>query len=134
MGLSKAFLSKIMPVLSRNKLILAHAFLYTSDMTDSIEHNNIVALRTKEGKAIIGRLIKKHSTKEGGYHETLCLEQKPYDAHFINRRHYFICIVWTGPGSFVLQRGELRSCTKRKCFGIADYLLWMGHGFYREGF
>jgi len=59
MGLSKAFLSKIMPVLSRNKLILANAFLYTSDMTDSIEHNNIVALRTKEGKAIIGRLIKK---------------------------------------------------------------------------
>jgi len=51
MRLSKASLSKIMPVLSRNKLILAHAFLYTSDMTDSIEHNNIVALRTKEGES-----------------------------------------------------------------------------------
>jgi nucleotide-binding universal stress UspA family protein len=35
----------------RSKLILVHAFLYTSDMTDSIEHNNIVALRTKEGES-----------------------------------------------------------------------------------
>ena len=37
----------------RSKLVLVHAFPHTSDLRDSIEYNNIVALRTKEGQAII---------------------------------------------------------------------------------
>jgi nucleotide-binding universal stress UspA family protein len=37
----------------RSKLILVHAFPHTSDLRDSIEYNNLVALRTKGGQAII---------------------------------------------------------------------------------
>jgi nucleotide-binding universal stress UspA family protein len=37
----------------RSKLILVHAFHHTSDLRDSIEYNNLVALRTKGGQAII---------------------------------------------------------------------------------
>ena len=36
-----------------SKLILVHAFPHTSDLRDSIEYNNLVALRTKGGQAII---------------------------------------------------------------------------------
>jgi len=36
-----------------SKLILVHAFPHTSDLRDSIEYNNLVALRTNEGQAII---------------------------------------------------------------------------------
>lgn len=35
------------------KLFLVHAFPRTSDLRDSIEYNNLVALRTKVGQAII---------------------------------------------------------------------------------
>lgn len=37
----------------KSKLILAHAFPRTSDLRDSIEYNNLVALRTKVGQTII---------------------------------------------------------------------------------
>ncbi len=36
-----------------SKLFLVHAFPRTSDLRDSIEYNNLVALRTKVGQAII---------------------------------------------------------------------------------
>jgi nucleotide-binding universal stress UspA family protein len=37
----------------RSKLILVHAFPHTSDLRDSIEYNNLVALRIKKGEEII---------------------------------------------------------------------------------
>jgi nucleotide-binding universal stress UspA family protein len=37
----------------RSKLILVHAFPHTSDLRDSIEYNNLVALRIKGGEEII---------------------------------------------------------------------------------
>jgi nucleotide-binding universal stress UspA family protein len=37
----------------RSKLVLVHAFPHTSDLRDSIEYNNLVALRTKRGEEII---------------------------------------------------------------------------------
>lgn len=37
----------------RSKLILVHAFPYTSDARDSMAYNNLVALRVKGGEAII---------------------------------------------------------------------------------
>ena len=37
----------------RSKLILVHAFPHTSDLRDSIEYNNLVALRIKRGEEII---------------------------------------------------------------------------------
>lgn len=37
----------------RSKLILVHAFPRTSDLRNSIEFNNLVALRTKVGQAIL---------------------------------------------------------------------------------
>lgn len=37
----------------RSKLILVKAFPRTSDLRDSIEYNNLVAMRTKAGQAII---------------------------------------------------------------------------------
>jgi nucleotide-binding universal stress UspA family protein len=37
----------------RSKLILVHAFLHTSDLRDSIEYNNLLALRIKGGEAIL---------------------------------------------------------------------------------
>jgi nucleotide-binding universal stress UspA family protein len=37
----------------RSKLILVHVFPHTSDLRDSIEYNNIVALRIKGGEEII---------------------------------------------------------------------------------
>ena len=37
----------------KSKLILVHAFPRTSDLRDSIEYNNLVALRTKVGQTII---------------------------------------------------------------------------------
>ena len=36
-----------------SKLILVHAFPHTSDLRDSIEYNNLVALRIKRGEEII---------------------------------------------------------------------------------
>ena len=36
-----------------SKLILVHAFPHTSDLRDSIEYNNLVALRIKKGEEII---------------------------------------------------------------------------------
>jgi len=36
-----------------SKLILVHAYPHTYDLRDSIEYNNLVALRVKEGQAII---------------------------------------------------------------------------------
>lgn len=36
-----------------SKLVLVHAFPHTSDLRDSKEYNTLVALRTKEGQAII---------------------------------------------------------------------------------
>jgi nucleotide-binding universal stress UspA family protein len=36
-----------------SKLILVHAFPYTSDLRDSIEYNHLVALRIKRGEEII---------------------------------------------------------------------------------
>jgi nucleotide-binding universal stress UspA family protein len=36
-----------------SKLVLVHAFPHTSDLRDSVEYNSIIALRTKEGQAII---------------------------------------------------------------------------------
>jgi nucleotide-binding universal stress UspA family protein len=36
-----------------SKLILVHAFPHTSDLRDSIEYNNLVALRVKRGEEII---------------------------------------------------------------------------------
>jgi nucleotide-binding universal stress UspA family protein len=37
----------------RSKLILVHAFPHTSDLRDSMEYNNLVALRIKKGEEII---------------------------------------------------------------------------------
>ena len=37
----------------RSKLVLVHAFPHTSDLRDSIEYNNLVALRIKKGEEII---------------------------------------------------------------------------------
>lgn len=37
----------------RSKLILVHTFLHTSDLRDSIEYNNLLALRIKGGEAIL---------------------------------------------------------------------------------
>ena len=37
----------------RSKLILVNAFPHTSDLRDSIEYNNLVALRIKKGEEII---------------------------------------------------------------------------------
>jgi nucleotide-binding universal stress UspA family protein len=37
----------------RSKLTLVHAFPHTSDLRDSIEYNNLVALRIKKGEEII---------------------------------------------------------------------------------
>jgi nucleotide-binding universal stress UspA family protein len=37
----------------RSRLILVHAFPHTSDLRDSIEYNNLVALRIKKGEEII---------------------------------------------------------------------------------
>jgi len=37
----------------RSKLILVHAFPHTSDLRDSLEYNNLVALRIKKGEEII---------------------------------------------------------------------------------
>ena len=37
----------------RSKLVLVHAFPHTSDLRDSIEYNNLVALRIKRGEEII---------------------------------------------------------------------------------
>ena len=37
----------------RSKLVLVHAFPHTSDLRDSIEYNNLVALRIKGGEEII---------------------------------------------------------------------------------
>jgi nucleotide-binding universal stress UspA family protein len=37
----------------RSKLILVHAFPHTSDLRDSVEYNNLVALRVKVGEEII---------------------------------------------------------------------------------
>jgi nucleotide-binding universal stress UspA family protein len=36
-----------------SKLILVHAFPHTSDLRDSIEYNNLIALRIKRGEEII---------------------------------------------------------------------------------
>lgn len=36
----------------RSKLILVHAYPHTSDLRDSVEYSNLIALRTKEGQAI----------------------------------------------------------------------------------
>lgn len=36
-----------------SKIILVHAFPHTSDLRDSIEYNNLVALRIKRGEEII---------------------------------------------------------------------------------
>jgi nucleotide-binding universal stress UspA family protein len=36
-----------------SKLILVHAFPHTSDLRDSVEYNNLVALRIKRGEEII---------------------------------------------------------------------------------
>ena len=36
-----------------SKLILVHAYPHTYDLRDSIEYNNLIALRVKEGQAII---------------------------------------------------------------------------------
>jgi nucleotide-binding universal stress UspA family protein len=37
----------------RSKLVLVHSFPHTSDLRDSIEYNNLVALRIKRGEEII---------------------------------------------------------------------------------
>ena len=37
----------------KSKLVLVHAFPHTSDLRDSIEYNNLVALRIKRGEEII---------------------------------------------------------------------------------
>lgn len=37
----------------RSKLVLVHAFPHTFDLRDSIEYNNLVALRIKRGEEII---------------------------------------------------------------------------------
>ena len=37
----------------RSKLVLVHAFPHTSDLRDSIEYNNLVALGIKKGEEII---------------------------------------------------------------------------------
>lgn len=37
----------------KSKLILMHAFPRTSDLRDSVEYNNLIAMRTRVGQAII---------------------------------------------------------------------------------
>jgi nucleotide-binding universal stress UspA family protein len=37
----------------KSKLILVHAFPRTSDLRDSVEYNNLIAMRTRVGQAII---------------------------------------------------------------------------------
>lgn len=54
-----------------SKLVLLHAFPRTSDVRDSAEYNNLVALRTKVGQAIIEAARKKLGQTELDVEEDL---------------------------------------------------------------
>ncbi len=54
-----------------SKLILVHAFPHTSDLRDSIEYNNLVALRIKRGEEIIETARKQLGRTSIGVNEEL---------------------------------------------------------------